>query len=127
MPAFLRLRTGCDRDALAKTRRAQTGVKRVPTQGLGRTHEQTQRRVKRAANGAIRKCWGGMGIELRRIHRTWIWDGAPKMAQLNRGLASPAKSQGVATIQEAGTYGVRPLPAYFRCALTSLVSSNIVT
>lgn len=52
MPAFLRLRTGCDRDALAKTRRAQTGVKRVPTQGLGRTHEQTQRRVKRGANGA---------------------------------------------------------------------------
>ena len=43
------------------------------------------------------------------------------------GCASPAESQGVATIQEAGTYGVRPLPAYFRCALTSLVSSNIVT
>src|SRR5690606_40703566 len=29
--------------------------------------------------------------------------------------------------RKAGTYQVRPLPAYFRWALTSLVSSNIVT
>lgn len=55
-----------------------------------------------------------------------------KPAELHRrgdavSRVRPAFKPGRRDSIEAGTYEVRPLPAYFRCALTSLVSSNIVT
>lgn len=65
--------------------------------------------------------------------RVWHWRGkAGMLAWLWRAGATgsrfrPAFKPGRRDSIEAGTYGVRPLPAYFRCALTSLVSSNIVT
>ena len=53
--------------------------------------------------------------------------GKPAVAGIAGSRVRPAFKPGRRDSIEAGTYRVRPLPAYFRCALTSLVSSNIVT
>ena len=62
----------------------------------------------------------------------WGWRRKPECLRKRGRLGAasrvrPALKPGRRDSIEAGTYRVRPLPAYFRCALTSLVSSNIVT
>src|SRR5690606_37468310 len=63
----------------------------------------------------------------RRVRRAGRDAQGGRGSRRKTGLRAWRSGPGARVGREAGTYQVRPLPAYFRWALTSLVSSNIVT